>query len=73
MMNEEQNAIPASEQFCRLLRCKEMFIPTGELFNMRDSGSGIYWCSHTQNCLGPDGEICGPDYCQPGRSCHETL
>ncbi len=71
-MNEERN-IQTAEEFCGRLRCKEMFIPTGRPFNLRESGSGIYWCSHTQNCLGPDGEICGPDHCQAGRGCHESL
>ena len=58
---------------CRRLRCKEMFIDTGAEFRMAETGSGIYWCSHTQNCLGPDGQIAEPTGCQGGRECYEAL
>jgi hypothetical protein len=37
------------------------------------SGSGIYWCIHTQNCLGPDGRVAEAESCQPGRKCFEPL
>jgi hypothetical protein len=39
-------------------------------WDIRRSSSGIFWCLHTQNCLGPDGQIADPDNCQSGRSCH---
>jgi hypothetical protein len=32
--------------------------------------SGIYWCIHTYNCLGPDGKIAEPEVCKPGRRCY---
>ena len=58
---------------CRSLRCKEMFIDTGREFRMEDSGSGIYWCSHTQTCLGPDGDVADPEHCRSGRGCYDAL
>ncbi len=57
--------------YCQCLRCKEMFIETGEPFKMAETGSGIYWCSHTQNPLGPDGQVADHENCRPGRSCYE--
>jgi hypothetical protein len=58
---------------CRRLRCKEMFIETAAEFKITETGSGIYWCSHTQNCLGPDGQVAEPADCKTGRSCYEGL
>lgn len=60
-------------QHCRWLRCKEMFIETAREFRMEESGSGIYWCSHTQSCLGPDGQVADTGNCQSGRGCFEIL
>ena len=58
--------------YCQRLRCKEMFIDMGEPFDLKDSGSGIYWCSQTQTCLGPDGQVAHVDQCQGGRNCYEA-
>jgi len=69
----EQTASGSQEDYCQRLRCKEMFVDMGEPFHLKDSGSGIYWCSHTQNCLGPDGQVVHVEECKPGRSCYEAL
>jgi hypothetical protein len=61
------------QSYCRRLRCKEMFVDTGIPFHPAQSGSGIYWCNYTQNCLGPDDETSGIENCQPGRACFEEL
>ncbi len=58
---------------CSSLRCKEMFIDGDPELSLRTSGSGIFWCSHTQNCLGPDGQVAEPESCKPGRSCYEGI
>jgi hypothetical protein len=63
--SQTQNAV------CRFLRCKEMFIDTGEPFDIRNTGSGLYWCAHTQTVIGPDGQVAEPDNCVAGRSCHQ--
>ncbi|HEV2495300.1 MAG TPA: hypothetical protein VG204_19755 [Terriglobia bacterium] len=67
------NVIAPAAQHCRSLRCKEMFIDTGREFKMEDSGSGIYWCGHTQTCLGPDGDVADTEHCKSGRGCYEAL
>ncbi|MCL4190294.1 MAG: hypothetical protein KJZ87_01010 [Thermoguttaceae bacterium] len=56
---------------CKYLRSKEMFYDDGLPLEER-SGSGIFWCSHTHNCLGPDGVIVGDEDCTAGRRCYEA-
>ena len=70
---EQRADLILREAPCLRLRCKEMFIDygTGEPFKLQDSSSGIYWCSHTQNCLGPDGEVVHLTSCAAGRGCYE--
>ena len=65
--------ISAPGQHCRWLRCKEMFIETAREFRMEESGSGIYWCSQTQSCLGPDGQVADTENCKSGRGCFDLL
>lgn len=59
-------------EYCHRLCCKEMFVDMGEPFSLRDSGSGIFWCAHTQTCLGPDGGVAHLEHCKPGRLCYEA-
>jgi hypothetical protein len=64
----------ASATVCRCLRSKEMFTHEDEPgWDVTQSSSGIFWCMHTQNCLGPDGQVANPENCSGGRSCHETV
>jgi hypothetical protein len=72
-MSEPLSRIGTPQEHCRSLRCKEMFIDTGREFDITDTGSGIYWCSHTQTCLGPDGQVAEPEQCKAGRDCYEAL
>ncbi len=58
---------------CRLLRSKWMFIHVEEEANVPRSDSGICWCVHTQNCLGPDGEVVTREACNAERPCYEPL
>ena len=55
---------------CKHLRSKEMFYNTGTPLADR-SGSGIFWCAHSQHCLGPDGAPATDEDCRPGRTCYE--
>lgn len=64
---------PAANQLCQCLRSKEMFYAEDPIRALAQSGSGIYWCIHTQNCLGPDGQAAQPSACQPGRGCYKQL
>jgi hypothetical protein len=72
-MPEPLTVLPTSLQYCRRLRCKEMFIETAQPFEMASTGSGAYWCSQTQQVLGPDGQVAEPENCKSGRGCFEAL
>lgn len=58
---------------CRCLRSKEMFIDVQPDPKLPHQGSGIFWCLHTMNCLGPDGNVAEPESCKLGRSCYEDV
>jgi hypothetical protein len=62
-----------SPERCRLLRSKWMFIHAEPDPTVPRSDSGICWCVHTQNCLGPDGQVVTPQACSSGRACYEPL
>lgn len=57
---------------CPSLRWKNQFILVE-----RDSGEsanheGLFWCLHTQNCIGPDGGIAEPETCSSRfRECYD--
>ncbi len=72
-MPEPLNVLPTSLQYCRRLRCKEMFIETAQLFDIAKAASGAYWCGQTEQVLGPDGQVVEPEACKSGRGCFEAL
>jgi hypothetical protein len=47
-----------------------MFYDNGVPLEER-SGSGIYWCSKTHVCLGPDGTAVSPEECRADRECFQ--
>ncbi len=55
---------------CRNLRSKEMFYDNGIPLEDRGS-SGIFWCSQTQKCLGPDNTSVSSEDCTAERPCYE--
>jgi hypothetical protein len=55
---------------CRFLRSKEMFYDNGIPLEDRGS-SGIFWCSQTHQCLGPDNITVSTEECGPERSCYQ--
>ncbi len=60
-------------EVCCCLRWKGMFVdvePDPEVPNPKD---GLFWCRHTMNCLGPDGQVATEQVCRSGRACFETL
>jgi hypothetical protein len=71
-MAQEVNRSVTAVEYCQRLRCKEMFVDMGEPFDLKDSGSGIYWCSRTQTSLGPDGQFAHVEQCRAGRGCYEA-
>jgi len=57
---------------CRRLKNRRLFVEWQEDPDVPDTFDGFYWCSHTMNCLGPDGELALPESCRPGRGCFES-
>jgi len=39
------------------------------LEQVRDTPTSAYWCVLTMKPFGPDGGVCEPDACGPGRAC----
>jgi hypothetical protein len=75
-----QRPVQESERFnihhpnlCSALRWKGQFVlaesdPAGPR-----SSDGLFWCIHTQTCIGPDGKLAEPGNCSsPQRKCHGT-
>lgn len=56
---------------CRRLRSKGMIMNVEPGPSAARSDDGYFWCTHTMNCLGPDGKVADRDTCQPGRGCFE--
>ena len=71
---------PVSERFdinhpnlCSALRWKGQFILAESDPSVQSSNDGLFWCMHTQNCIGPDGELAEPGNCAAkNRACHGT-
>lgn len=58
---------------CRRLRSKTMFYVSEPDPSVPPSNDNSYWCTHSMNCMGPDGEVAQPQACRPGRGCFESL
>ena len=56
---------------CKHLRSKEMFYDVGSDPQDDDGASGIFWCTHSENCLGPDGRPADDEDCSSHRECFE--
>ena len=72
-MSELINQPAVSQDRCRCLRSKGMFIDVEPDATVPSSESGMFWCIHTQNCLGPDGRVASLEECKPGRGCFEPI
>ena len=59
-------------QQCQRLRSKGMFIEVEPDPTVTHTSDGFFWCTHTMNCLGPDGQVADRDSCQAGRRCFEA-
>lgn len=56
---------------CSSLRWKGQFILSEADPNVQSSNDGLFWCMHTQTCIGPDGKVAEPGNCSSkGRDCH---
>ena len=58
---------------CSALRWKGQFILSEPDPSVPASNDGLFWCMHTQTCIGPDGELAEPGNCSSeSRGCHGT-
>ena len=56
---------------CPSLRWKGQFILAEPDPTVQPSNDGLFWCTHTQTCIGPDGELAEPRNCSSAsRGCH---
>jgi hypothetical protein len=56
---------------CPSLRWKGQFISVEHDPSVPPTNDGLFWCMHTQTCIGPDGQLAEPGNCiHSGRSCH---
>lgn len=60
------------DSLCTALRWKGQFISAAHDDTVPPTNDGIFWCMHTQSCIGPDGELAEPGNCGAGRRCHGT-
>jgi hypothetical protein len=68
MMSTENS----NREKCKRMRSKWMFIDVEPDPSVPGCGDDFYWCSHTMNCLGPDGKPVLIEDCKPERDCFET-
>ena len=61
------------EDLCPALRWKGQFIEVEHDPTVPPTNDGLFWCMHTQTCIGPDGELAEPGNCSSKfRACHGT-
>jgi hypothetical protein len=58
---------------CNNLRWKGMFIDAEWDPKVQHGNDRLFWCLHTQNCLGPDGKVADDYECNETRGCYEAL
>lgn len=66
-MKPEQYSGP---NLCANLRWKGMFVDALRDPTVQPGNDRIFWCLHTQNCLGPDGKVAEDEACGPSRGCY---
>lgn len=72
--------VPGADRFntrhpnlCPALRWKGQFVLAERDPTVQRSNDGLFWCLHTQTCIGPDGELAEPGNCSSAsRLCHGT-
>ena len=61
----------SAESLCSALRWKGQFILAEADPTVPPCNDGIFWCMHTQTCIGPDGELAEPSMGRAtNRTCH---
>jgi hypothetical protein len=73
MIRESDRLNATHPNLCRALRWKGQFILAEADSAASASSDGLFWCLHTQTCIGPDGELAEPAHCaSKSRVCHGT-
>jgi hypothetical protein len=63
----------ATDDRCRSLLCKGMYLNWGLGQSEQVAGDGNFWCGKTQRIFGPDDNFVGDGECRhTGRSCYES-
>lgn len=71
MMTEAERFDTNRPNLCSYMRWKGMFIWAERDATVGPTSDGFFWCQHTQNCLGPDGQLVEPSRCDAvDRKCH---
>jgi hypothetical protein len=56
---------------CSSLRWKGLYILAERDPTVPPCNDGLFWCVHTQTCIGPDGKLAEPgNCCMKNRECH---
>ena len=73
IVSEQKRFNTSHPDLCPALRWKGQFILAEHDPTVQASNEGLYWCIHTQNCIGPDGKLAEPGNCSTkSRRCHST-
>jgi hypothetical protein len=73
MLPDHERFDTAREGLCPSLRWKQQFIGVEHDPTVPPTNDGLFWCLHTQTCIGPDGMLAEPgNCCSQGRACHGT-
>lgn len=74
-MDQPSHALPVVQTpFCGDLRSKKFFLLNRIADKAEDylDPSRHCWCYHTQQVVGPDGNIVMPERCGPERGCYRS-
>jgi len=71
MIKESERFNTSHPNLCSALRWKGQFILAEPDPTVPACNDGLFWCLHTQTCIGPDGELAEPGNCSSKtRACH---
>ena len=56
-------SIQPAKDLCPALRWKQQFIGVEHDPTVPPTNDGLFWCMHTQTCIGPDGQLAEPGNC----------
>ena len=73
MISESERFNIHHPDLCQSLRWKGLYILAERDPSVPACNDGLFWCVHTQTCIGPDGKLAEPgNCCAKNRECHGT-